>query len=157
MVDRAVPLAENVQSCAGRTAELNIVDKMNKIGNLGGGVKRSTAVKSFRNRRGERIRMESVTATDAKKEFGRVLEAVMHGGAVVITKHDAPKAVLISVEEFNALSEAGETRLDTLSDQFDALLDRMQTPRARRGMKAAFEASPKQLGKAAIAVARRRG
>lgn len=120
-------------------------------------MKRSKAVKSFRNRRGERVRMASVTATDAKKEFGRVLEAVMHGGAVVITKHDAPKAVLISVEEFNALSEAGETRLDTLSDQFDALLDRMQTPRARRGMKAAFGASPKQLGKAAIAAARRRG
>jgi len=101
--------------------------------------------------------MASVTATDAKREFGRVLEAVMHGGAVVITKHDAPKAVLISVEDFNALSESDETKLDTLSDQFDAMLERMQTPHARRGMKAAFDASPKQLGKAAIAVARRRG
>lgn len=99
----------------------------------------------------------SITATVAKNEFGRVLETVMHGGVVVITKHDAPKAVLISIDEFNALSRASETQLDTLSHQFDALLDRMQTPKARRGMKAAFDASPAQLGKAAVAAARRRG
>ena len=112
---------------------------------------------AFRNRRGERVETASVTATDAKNEFGRVLEAVMQGGVVVITKHDAPKAVLISVEEFNALSHTGEAKLDTLSGQFDALLARMQTSKARVGMKTAFDASPKQLGKAAVALARRRG
>lgn len=114
-------------------------------------------VLTFRNRRGERVEMASVTATDAKKEFGQVLEAVIQGGTVVITRHDTPKAVLISVDDFNALSQASEARLDTLSQEFDALLARMQTPKARAGMKAAFGASPKQLGKAAVAVARRRG
>lgn len=114
-------------------------------------------VMAFRNRRGERVEMTSVTATDAKKEFGRVLEAVIQGGAVVITKHDNPKAVLIPVDEFNALSRAGEARLDTLSQQFDALLARMQAPKARAGMKAAFDASPKQLGRAAVKAARKRG
>lgn len=99
----------------------------------------------------------SVTATDVKNEFGRVLEKVIQGGTVVITKHDEPKAVLISVNEFNALSNANRVKLDTLSDEFDALLARMQTPAARTGMKAAFDASPKQLGKAAVAVARKRG
>lgn len=111
----------------------------------------------FRNRRGERVEMASVTATDAKKEFGSVLETVIRGGVVVITKHDTPKAVLISVDDFDALSQASEARLETLSQEFDALLARMQTPKARAGMKAAFNASPKQLGKAAVAVARRRG
>ena len=52
---------------------------------------------------------------------------------------------------------AKETRLDALSHQCDALFDRMQTPKARRGMRAAFDASPKKLGKAAVAVARKRG
>ena len=111
----------------------------------------------IRNRRGQRVEAETVTATDAKKEFGRVLETVIQGGIVVITKHDAPKAVLISVDEFDALSRAGEAKLDTLSRQFDALLSRMQTRRARAGMKTAFDASPKQLGKAAVAAARKRG
>ena len=112
---------------------------------------------AFRNRRGERVETASVTATDAKKEFGRVLETVIKGGVVVITKHDAPKAVLISVADFNALSQASRPPLDTLRDQFEAQLARMQTPKARAGMRALFNASPEELGKAAVAFARRRG
>ncbi len=99
----------------------------------------------------------TVTATIAKKEFGGVLERVIRGEMVVITKHDAPKAVMLSLDEFEALSRAATRPLDALSDEFDALLARMQAPKARAGMKAAFEASPKQLGKAAVATARRRG
>lgn len=114
-------------------------------------------VAGFRHRRIDRAETVSVTATEAKKEFGRVLETVMQGGVVVITKHDAPKAVLMSVDEFEALSRAGGATLDALSEQFDTLLARLQTPKARAGMKAAFNASPKQLGKAAVAVARKRG
>jgi len=98
-----------------------------------------------------------VSASQAKSEFGRVLEIAIQGGAVVITKHDAPRAVLISVENFNALSGAAQTKLDTLSREFDALLARMQTSKARRGMKEAFAASGKRLGKAAVAAARSRG
>jgi hypothetical protein len=44
-----------------------------------------------------------------------------------------------------------------LSREFDALLARMQTSAARAGMKAAFQAPPKQLGRAAVAAARKRG
>jgi prevent-host-death family protein len=118
---------------------------------------RSDRVATFRNSRGEKLEPSSVTASKAKSEFGRVLETAIQGGAVVITKHDAPKAVLISVENFNALSRATQTRLNTLSREFDALLAKMQTPKARLGMKTAFAASGRQLGKAAVAAARRRG
>jgi antitoxin Phd len=108
--------------------------------------------------RGERTRTPlTIAATDAKNEFGRVLEKVIQGQTIVITKHDAPKAVLISIDEYNALSNAGRDKLDTLSSEFDALLARMQKPGARAAMKAAFDASPKRLGKAAVAAARRRG
>ncbi len=99
----------------------------------------------------------SYTATEAKHEFGRVLEQAIHGATVVITKHDAPRAVLISMDQFKALQDAPQMKLDTLSEQFDALLDRMQTRQARRGMSVAFNASPKQLGKAAVVSARKRG
>jgi prevent-host-death family protein len=114
-------------------------------------------IATFRNSRGETLEPSSVTASEAKSEFGRVLEMAIQGGAIVITKHDAPKAVLISVENFNALSGAAETKLDTLDREFDALLARMQTPKARRGMKTAFAASGKHLAKAAVAAARARG
>ena len=72
-------------------------------------------VATFRNSRGEALEPSSVSASQAKSEFGRVLEIAIQGGAVVITKHDAPRAVLISVENFNALSGAAQTKLDTLS------------------------------------------
>ena len=98
----------------------------------------------------------SYTATEAKNEFGRVLEQAIGGTTVVITKHDSPKAVLISMDQFNALSQAPQLKLNVLSEQFDALLARMQTPEARAGMDAAFHASPEQLGKAALAAARKR-
>jgi len=61
------------------------------------------------------------------------------------------------MDQFKALQDSPQMKLDALSEQFDALLDRMQTPRARRGMSAAFNASPKQLGKAAVVSARKRG
>ncbi len=42
---------------------------------------------------------------------------------------------------------------DTLTADHDALLDRMQTPEARMGMRRAFDASPEELGRAAVAAA----
>ena len=75
----------------------------------------------------------------------------------MISRHDAPKAVLISVEDFNALSGGADTTLDALDREFDALLDRMQTPRARQAMEKAFGASGKAMGTAAVAAVRSRG
>ncbi len=101
-------------------------------------------------------RQVSVTATEAKKEFGRVLEKAIQGGRVLITKHDTPKAVLISIDEFNTLLRAPESKLNALGAEFDELLARMQRPGARKAMQAAFDATPQQLGKAAVAAARKR-
>jgi prevent-host-death family protein len=97
------------------------------------------------------------TATQAKNEFGRVLESVLQGGRAVITKHAAPKAILISMDEFQRISQASELALDSLSEEFDALFASMQTPKSRRAMKAAFGASPEELGKAAVLATRKRG
>ncbi|MGA7925252.1 MAG: type II toxin-antitoxin system prevent-host-death family antitoxin [Candidatus Sulfotelmatobacter sp.] len=99
----------------------------------------------------------SFTATEAKNEFGRLLEKAILGDVVVITRRDTPKAVLISIEEFNALSNAPEARINALSGEFDALLARMQQPTSRHAMQAAFRASPEQLGRAAVEAARKRG
>lgn len=99
----------------------------------------------------------SFTATEVKNEFGRILEKAIQGETVVITKHERLKAVLISIDQFNALKHAAEFKLDTLSGEFDALLARMQSAKARTAMKAAFNSSPQQLGKAAVLAARKHG
>ena len=98
----------------------------------------------------------AISATEAKNQFGRILERVIQGAKVVITKHDSPKAVLISMDEFNALSNAHRVELETLTEEFDGLLARMQAPASRAAMNAAFHATPKELGKAAVAAARKR-
>src|SRR5262245_47942696 len=96
-----------------------------------------------------------IAAADAKNQFGQVLETALHSGPVVITKHDTPKAILMSLEELEAMTAARD-RLDELSKRFDATYARMQRPEAKRAMAAAFDASPKQLGAAAVKQARKK-
>jgi antitoxin Phd len=112
------------------------------------------ATLTFRNRDGELVDVPTVAATRFKNEFGTIFEQAALGGAVAITKHNAPKAVLMSYAEFEALTKANTPALDDLSSQFDQLLESMQTPQSRNAMAAAFDATPEQLGRAAVKVAR---
>lgn len=111
---------------------------------------------TYRNRLGELVALPTVAASRFKNEFGAVFEKAALGGAVAITKHDSPKAVLISYAEFEALVRARFPDLDDLSAQFDGLLAGMQGTRARKAMATAFDATPAQLGKAAARAPRRR-
>jgi len=111
---------------------------------------------TFKNSRGELVDVPTVAATRVKNEFGQILEQAAHSGAVAITRHDTTKAVLLSLAEFESLVSARSRTLDALSDEFDELLAGMQTPKARKGRKAAFNASPGQLGRAAVKGARKK-
>src|SRR2546429_9864826 len=91
-----------------------------------------------------------VTATEAKNKFGRLLERAMQGGVVVITKHDAPKAVMISMNEYTAIASSPASRIDPLCVEFDSLLMRIQRPRATTLMLAAVSASPNHLDDAVV-------
>ena len=109
---------------------------------------------TFRNRDGKLVDVPTVSASRLKSEFGTVLEqATLGGGAVVITKHDTPRAVLLSYAEFMALIESATPALDDLSERFDELLATMQTPQAKAGAAAAFDATPEELGAAAVKAA----
>ena len=110
--------------------------------------------------RGARLRIDgtpvdapSFTATAAKNEFGHVLNLVAEGRTVVITRHDTPAAVIVSYPEFQALAEASTRRWDTLSADFDELLAGMQSAKSRAGLAAAFDASPAEVGRAAVKAA----
>jgi prevent-host-death family protein len=110
---------------------------------------------TFRNRDGELIDVPTVAATRFKNEFGAMFEQAALGGAVAITKHNTPKAVLLSYAEFEALTRASMPALDDLTDRFDDLLEGMQTRAAKRGMASAFDADPEELGRAAVRAAKR--
>ncbi|BCP15603.1 hypothetical protein MINTMi198_26320 [Mycobacterium intracellulare M.i.198] len=109
---------------------------------------------SFRNRDGKLVDVPSVTASRLKNEFGTVFDEAAVSGAVVITKHNTPRAVLLSYAEFEALAATAAPALDDLSARFDELLATMQTPKAKAGVAAAFDATPEELGAAAVKAAR---
>ena len=112
-----------------------------------------------RPRRSRSAEVVSISATDAKNEFGQVLEKVIQGASIVITKHHSPKAALIPIEQFNSLADTHRTALEALRREWDEKLARMQTPEGRAAMDAAFHATPEELGEAAVAAAaaRKRG
>lgn len=107
------------------------------------------ATLTFRNRAGELVDVPTVAATQFKNEFAAIVEQAALGGAVAITKHNAPKAVLVSYAEFEALTRANAPVLDELTDEFDDLLARIQTPESKSAVASAFDATPEQLGAAA--------
>lgn len=98
-----------------------------------------------------------VTSTEAKNRFGQVFDDALEGTVVVITKHATPKAVLLSYDAYLALTRPSPRTLDGLRTSFDEMLAQMQTPRIQAGVRAGFRATPKRLGKAAVAAAGRRG
>src|ERR1700752_1752398 len=110
---------------------------------------------TFRNREGELGAVPTVAATRFKNEFAAIFEQAALGGAVAITKHNTPKAVLLSYAEFEALTKASMPALDDLSDHFDQLLERIQPPQSRRAVASAFAATPEELGRAAVKAAKR--
>jgi len=114
------------------------------------------ALATLRNVSAKEVELEEVSATEARNEFAHMMETAARRGVVVIHKQSTPRAVLVSFDEFRALVTRPDHTLDVLTAEFDRLLARMQAPGARAGMKAAFNASPDDLGAAALAVARRR-
>ena len=111
---------------------------------------------TFRNSQGALVEIPTVAATQVKNQFGAILDKATHRGAVAITRHDRPKAVLLSYQEFESLVQVRSRILDNLGAEFDDLLDRMQSPKATKAMDTAFNASPAKLGRVAVKAARRR-
>ena len=108
----------------------------------------------LRNPLGDNVDVPEFSATEAKNSFGRVLDTAFSQGMVAITKRDRPTAVVLSLDAYQALLDARDQALGSLSHEFDALLLQMQTPASRQGMMDAFDASPEALGQAALEAVR---
>jgi antitoxin Phd len=107
----------------------------------------------FRNAQGELVDLTQVPATRFKNELAAMFEQAALGRPVAITRHDTPKAVLISYDEFRALMAARSPSLGALEAEFDALLEGMQSPAFRKALAAAFDAAPEVVGRAAVKAA----
>ena len=99
----------------------------------------------------------SYSATEAKNQMGEMLEAAMTEGAVLVTKHDRPKAALVSLDHLEALARPRNSTLEQLTREFDAMRARMQSTESKAALRAAFNAPAAEFGIAARAAAKKRG
>lgn len=135
-----------------RSAWSRKFDKIDKIAKLDS---MSTSYRSDA-KPGSRVRaLPMVTATELKNSTADVIEQVTARRAVAITRHDKPRAVLLSIEEYEALTGQDPEWLEALKQKYQGLLDSMQGPEQQAAAERAFNATPEELGAAAVAAARR--
>ena len=102
--------------------------------------------------------LERKPASDVKREGWRgIMRTVDHVGRVLVTNHDRPEAVILSLREYRQLAETAdrarrddEARLERLSRAFDAELAGLRRPDAGDRLRAAFDA-PLELNGEVIA------
>ncbi len=99
-----------------------------------------------RNRRGEMIDAPQFTASEAKHNFGQLLDTALRAGPVAITKQRKPTAVLLSLDDYLLLTQAGDRTLAGLAAEFDRRYETMQAPGAAAAMQRAFDTPEQQLG-----------
>ena len=91
-----------------------------------------------------------ITATELKNATADVFEQVAAKQAIAITRHEKPRAILLSVEQYEALTGHRPEWLEKLHEEYRGMLERMQGPEQRAAAERAFNATPEQLGKAAV-------
>ena len=95
--------------------------------------------------------MPTISATELKNATADVFEQVAARRAVAITRHEKPRAVLLSVEEYEALTgQQNPDWLEKLHEEYRGMLDRMQGPEQRAAAEKLFKATPEELGEAAL-------
>jgi antitoxin Phd len=99
--------------------------------------------------------IESFTITEFKKRAREVIDGVAEHKAVAILRHKMPDAVLISAGDYVEFMKLRRERLNFLTERYDEMVSRMQTPQAIAGVDSLFNATSEELGQAAVAAAKR--
>jgi len=95
--------------------------------------------------------MPTISATELKNATADVFEQVAARRAVAITRHDKPRAVLLSIDQYEALTaQHNPPWLEKLHEEYIGMLDRMQGPEQRAAAEKLFKATPEELGEAAL-------
>lgn len=94
--------------------------------------------------------LPTITATELKNATADVFEQVAAKQAIAITRHEKPRAILLSVEQYEALTGHRPEWLEKLHEEYRGMLERMQGPKQRAGAEKLFRATPEELGQAAL-------
>lgn len=72
--------------------------------------------------------LRKFTATSLATDISSITREVARSGAAVITKHDEPTMVLVSIDRYIEMHKAGAPNLDALTQRFEAMYAAMQAP-----------------------------
>lgn len=99
--------------------------------------------------------LPSSPASQLKNAFKPVFQQVLKDGAVSITRNRKREAILLSADLYDRIVAelAARDPLEVLRKDYDARFSAMQTDEAREAYEDAFDASPEDLGKVAVAQA----
>jgi prevent-host-death family protein len=93
--------------------------------------------------------MSGVSASVLKNKFSEVIRRAS-GGPLAISRHNRREFVILTAAHYEELQQRRRAPLEALAGEFDQLVARMNTPKARRATAALFAASGKALGEAAV-------
>jgi len=97
--------------------------------------------------------LPSMSASSLKNHMGEALLKAA-GNGLAITRHNRAEFVLLTAAKYVELQMARQAPLEALSVEFDAMVARMNTSAAKRGVASLFKASPAALGRSAVKAAR---
>ena len=101
------------------------------------------------------VPMLTIPSTEAQQEFGRVLDLAAADQDIAVTRHNVVRAVLVSAARYRELVAREEAGLDALASRFDDTYASMQTAEVREATERGVHASLEEMGRAAVAAARR--
>lgn len=92
--------------------------------------------------------LSEVTASVLKNKFSEVARLAA-SAPLAVSRHNRREFVILTAAQYEELQQSRRAPLETLAGEFDQLVAKMNTPKARRATASLFAASGKTLGKAA--------
>lgn len=93
--------------------------------------------------------LPEVTASVLKNKFSEVAR-LASVAPLAVSRHNRREFVILTAAQYEEFQQNRRTPLDTLAGEFDQLVAKMNTPKARRATASLFAASGKALGEAAV-------
>lgn len=97
--------------------------------------------------------LSEVTASVLKNKFSEVAR-LASAGPLAVSRHNRREFVILTAEQYEELQQSRRAPLESLTSEFDQIVARMNTPKAKRATASLFAASGKALGKAALSTRR---
>lgn len=99
--------------------------------------------------------LPSSPSSQLKNAFKGVYQQALESGAVSITRNRKREAILLSAKLYDQIIAelAARDPLEVLRKDYDARFAAMQTDSAQKAYQDAFDATPEDLGKSAVAQA----